>query len=97
MNSDLEKIKKLRSELHYHNYLYYNLNKPIISDFEFDNKLKNLIELEENNPVFFDKNSPTQRVGDQFLIHLKLSCIKNLCIHYQIPTIRKRFLNGRKD
>ena len=39
MNSDLEKIKKLRSELHHHNYLYYNLNKPIISDFEFDNKL----------------------------------------------------------
>ncbi len=63
MNSDLEKIKKLRSELHYHNYLYYNLNKPIISDFEFDNKLKNLIKLEKNNPIYFDKNSPTQRVG----------------------------------
>ena len=47
MNSDLEKIEKLRSELHYHNYLYYNLNKPVISDFEFDNRLKNLIELEK--------------------------------------------------
>ncbi len=77
MNSDLEKIEKLRSELHYHNYLYYNLNKPVISDFEFDNRLKNLIELEKNNPLFFDKNSPSQRVGgsisDSFktIIHKK--------------------------
>ena len=77
MNSDLEKIENLRSELHYHNYLYYNLNKPVISDFEFDNRLKNLIELEENNPLFFDKNSPSQRVGgsisDSFktIIHKK--------------------------
>ena len=77
MNSDLEKIEKLRSELHYHNYLYYNLNKPVISDFEFDDRLKNLIELEENNPLFFDKNSPSQRVGgsisDSFktIIHKK--------------------------
>jgi len=77
MNSDLEKIEKLRSELHYHNYLYYNLNKPVISDFEFDNRLKNLIELENNNPLFFDKNSPSQRVGgsisDSFkpIIHKK--------------------------
>ena len=77
MNSDLEKIENLRSELHYHNYLYYNLNKPVISDFEFDDRLKNLIELEENNPLFFDKNSPSQRVGgsisDSFktIIHKK--------------------------
>ena len=77
MNSDLEKIEKLRSELHYHNYLYYNLNKPVISDFEFDNRLKNLIELEKDNPLFFDKNSPSQRVGgsisDSFrtIIHKK--------------------------
>ena len=63
MNSDIDKIEKLRSELHYHNYLYYNLNKPIISDFEFDNKIKTLIELEKKNPIFFDKNSPSQRVG----------------------------------
>ncbi len=63
MKTDLEKIKKLRDELHYHNYLYYNLNKPIISDFEFDNKLKDLIDLEKKNPLFLDKNSPSQRVG----------------------------------
>ena len=63
MNTDLEKIKKLRDELHYHNYLYYNLNKSIISDFEFDNKLKDLIDLEKKNPLFLDKNSPSQRVG----------------------------------
>ena len=63
MNNDLEKIKKLRDELHHHNYLYYNLNKPVISDFEFDNKLENLIDLEKKNPLFLDKNSPSQRVG----------------------------------
>ena len=63
MDSDLEKIKKLRDELHHHNYLYYNLNEPVISDFEFDNKLKDLIDLEKKNPLFLDKNSPSQRVG----------------------------------
>jgi len=63
MNSDLEKIKKLRDELHHHNYLYYNLNRPTISDFEFDDKLKDLIFLETKYPSFIDKNSPSQRVG----------------------------------
>ena len=78
MNSDLEKIKKIRSELHYHNYLYYNLNKPIISDFEFDNKLKNLIKLEENNPIYFDKNSPTQRVGGSISESFKFKTSSNI-------------------
>jgi len=63
MNSDFKKINKLRDELHHHNYLYYNLNSSIISDFEFDKKLKDLIDLEKKNPLFVDKNSPSQRVG----------------------------------
>ncbi len=63
MNSDLDKINKLRQELHHHNYLYYNLSKPIISDFEFDKKLRDLILLEEKYPFYSDKNSPSQRVG----------------------------------
>ncbi|WP_029037441.1 NAD-dependent DNA ligase LigA [Salinimicrobium xinjiangense] len=58
-----EKIKKLREELHRHNYLYYVLAKPEISDYEFDQKLKELQELEEKHPEFHDENSPTLRVG----------------------------------
>ncbi len=58
-----EKIKQLREELHRHNYLYYIEDKPEISDYDFDMKLKELQELEENNPEFDDPNSPTRRVG----------------------------------
>ena len=56
-------IQKLREELNQHNYNYYVLDKPTISDFEFDHNLKQLQELENKHPEFFDKNSPTQRVG----------------------------------
>jgi DNA ligase (NAD+) len=56
-------IQKLREELNQHNYNYYVLDKPIISDFEFDMKLKQLQELEDKYPEYFDENSPTQRIG----------------------------------
>jgi len=56
-------IQKLREELNQHNYNYYVLDKPTISDFEFDMKLKQLQELEDKYPEYFDENSPTQRVG----------------------------------
>jgi len=56
-------IVSLRDELNQHNYNYYVLDNPTISDFEFDQKLKKLQELEEKHPEFFDENSPTQRVG----------------------------------
>lgn len=58
-----DKIDNLRNELREHNYKYYVLDKPIISDFEFDMKLKALQELEDQNPQFYDAHSPTQRVG----------------------------------
>jgi DNA ligase (NAD+) len=61
--SVLESIKLLRDELNLHNYNYYVLDNPTISDFEFDSKLKQLQELESKNPEFFDESSPTQRVG----------------------------------
>ena len=61
---DIEKkIIKLREELHQHNYNYYVLDQPEITDYEFDIRLKELQELEDKNPQFFDPNSPTQRVG----------------------------------
>ena len=61
--SVLETITNLRAELNQHNYNYYVLDNPTISDFEFDQKLKQLQELELQHPEFFDENSPTQRVG----------------------------------
>ena len=56
-------INQLREELNLHNHNYYVLDNPSISDFDFDTKLKQLQELENQNPDFFDENSPTQRVG----------------------------------
>jgi len=61
---DIQKtIQDLRDELNQHNHNYYVLDTPTISDFEFDQKLKQLQELENQHPEFFDDNSPTQRVG----------------------------------
>ncbi|AWG26609.1 NAD-dependent DNA ligase LigA [Flavobacterium kingsejongi] len=57
------KIQSLREELNLHNYNYYVLDMPTISDYDFDIKLKELQGLEEQYPEFFDANSPTQRVG----------------------------------
>lgn len=58
-----QQIEALREELNKHNYDYYVLSSPTISDFEFDKKLKELSELETLHPEYFDANSPTQRVG----------------------------------
>lgn len=59
----LETIQSLRAELNLHNYNYYVLDNPTISDYDFDVKLKQLQDLEVANPSFLDENSPTQRVG----------------------------------
>lgn len=58
-----QQIETLRRELHDHNYRYYVLSQPSISDYEFDMKLKELQQLEEEHPEFYDSSSPTQRVG----------------------------------
>ncbi|MBN8642574.1 MAG: NAD-dependent DNA ligase LigA [Flavobacteriales bacterium] len=61
---EVEKIiNELRNELNQHNHNYYVLDQPTISDFEFDQKLKQLQDLEAKHPEFFDENSPSQRVG----------------------------------
>ena len=57
------KIKALRDELERHNYNYYVLSAPTISDFEFDKMMKELQELEAAHPEFADPDSPTRRVG----------------------------------
>lgn len=58
-----DKIDNLRAELHRHNYNYYVLNAPVISDKEFDDLMRQLQELEKEHPEFLDENSPTMRVG----------------------------------
>ena len=62
-----DRIVFLRSELQQHNYNYYVLDKPTISDFEFDMLLNELIDLEKQNPQYYDANSPTQRVGGELI------------------------------
>lgn len=63
ISSSQQKIEKLRNELHKLNHEYYVLDNASISDFEFDQLLKELQVLEEAHPEFFDVNSPTQKVG----------------------------------
>ena len=64
MTDDVKaRIEALRTELHKHNYNYYVLSQPVISDYDFDQKLHELQDLENAHPEFFDPNSPTQRVG----------------------------------
>ena len=58
-----EKIDQLRAELHRHNYNYYVLNAPEISDKEFDDMMRELQDMEREHPEYQDKTSPTMRVG----------------------------------
>ena len=64
MNEIKEKIEHLRRELNEHNYNYYVLNAPVISDREFDRMMEELQQLEKEYPQYSDPNSPTQRVGN---------------------------------
>ena len=57
------RILQLRDELHRHNHLYYVENQPEISDKEFDDLMRELMELEARHPEMFDANSPSERVG----------------------------------
>lgn len=61
--NEKERILQLRNELHQHNYNYYVKNAPEISDFDFDQLMRELQELEARHPELQDPNSPTQRVG----------------------------------
>lgn len=63
METVKEQIETLRRELHEHNYSYYVLSHPTISDFEFDRLMRQLTELEAKYPEFYDPNSPSVRVG----------------------------------
>lgn len=61
--TEIERIDQLREELHLHNYNYYVLNAPVISDIEFDKLMRELQDLEAKHPEHSDENSPSMRVG----------------------------------
>ena len=61
--TEIERIDQLREELHTHNYNYYVLNAPVITDQEFDHLMRELQDLEAKRPEHFDPNSPSVRVG----------------------------------
>ena len=69
--TDKEKIEQLRKELSEHNYNYYVLDNPTISDYEFDIKLKELQDLEAQHPELDDPNSPSKRVGGEVTKNFK--------------------------
>jgi len=68
-----EQIEKLRKDLDEYNHQYYVLNNPTISDYDFDQKMKQLQSLELKYPEFNDPNSPTMRVGSDISNHFKQS------------------------
>jgi len=72
-----ETIQSLREELNLHNHNYYVLDNPTISDYDFDIKLKELQDLENKHPEFFDENSPTQRVGGMITKNFNTIAHKN--------------------
>lgn len=60
-----EKIQQLTQEINQHNYNYYVLSSPTVSDYDFDMLLESLIKLEQDFPEFADENSPSKRVGGE--------------------------------
>jgi DNA ligase (NAD+) len=106
MTSDQERIIELREELREHNYRYYVLDQPIISDYEFDMKLRELVKLESAHPEFFDSNSPTQRVGGEVtkkfntVVHKnRMYSLDNSYSHEEVLDWQKRVqkILGRED
>ena len=59
----IKKAEELRKKLRHHSYLYYVLDRPEITDFEFDRLYRSLVDLEKEYPEIVTPDSPTQRVG----------------------------------
>ena len=66
-----QKIEELSHKLEEHNYNYYVLSNPTITDFEFDKMLEELIKLEKEHPEYLSTDSPSQRVGGQITKEFK--------------------------
>ena len=84
-----ERIINLVRELNAHNYNYYVLDKPTISDYEFDLRLQELIDFEKQYPAFVLPDSPTQRVGVKSPNSSNMPSIVRLCCRWEIPTTKQ--------
>ncbi len=71
LNQAKKEIEKLRKEIDYHNYRYYVLNQPVITDYEYDKLYRRLQELEKQFPELITPDSPTQRIGGEPLTEFK--------------------------
>ena len=80
------KIEVLRTTLREHNYNYYVLDNPTISDYDFDMQLKELQVLEEQYPEFYDPTSPTLRVGGMITKNFE-----TVVHEYRMYSLDKRF------
>ncbi|MBC6414811.1 MAG: NAD-dependent DNA ligase LigA [Bdellovibrionales bacterium] len=70
-NKDLKRIQELKEKIRYHDSLYYNLDQPEITDFEYDNLFKELIHLEKKYPQFKTQDSPSQKITGEALSHFE--------------------------
>ena len=89
------RVKELSDLLHHYNYLYYVKNESAVSDYEFDQLLKELEGLEQQFPDLADENSPTKRVGGDITKNFETLSINIPCYPYPIRTLKKKLLNGR--
>ena len=100
-DTEREEIIALRKELEQANYQYYVLNTPTMSDYDFDQKLRRLQDLEALYPDMFDPNSPTQHVGSDLReargerrkARVKASLkwrISIPCCHWRTPIHKKK-------
>ena len=64
-DSIVQRVAELRRELNYHNYRYYVLDDPVISDYDYDRLLRELRQLEEEHPELVTPDSPTHRIGGE--------------------------------
>jgi DNA ligase (NAD+) len=104
MKSAEEKIELLRKQLHQHNYNYYVLSQPVISDNEFDKLMHNLLELEYQYPELYDPNSPTVRVGsditndfDQISHRYPMLSLQNTYSQAEVADFYDRVKKGLKE
>ena len=91
MTDERQRILQLRKELHEHNYKYYVLNQPEISDQEFDFMMKELQELEARHEDMFDPNSPTQRWVATLIRSLRRLRINIQCCRWLTHTARRKW------
>ncbi len=104
MKTPKELIDKLREQLHEHNYKYYILSEPEISDFEFDVLMKQLSDLEAEHPEYNDPNSPTKRVGSdintsfrQAVHRYPMLSLQNTYSHEEVAEFYERVKRALND